>query len=278
MGALLALGSAVAFGVSDFFGGLGSRRGGAFSVTVLAQFAGGMALAAIIWLLPGTPDGTSMAWGVLAGVGGGLGLVCYFRALAIGPMSIVAPMTSALAAAVPLGWALSMGERPGLTALAGIALALVAVAVVTYEGRGRAEPSTVLRSAPFALAGAVGFGIFLLAVPQTAPSSGLWPLLVARGVSAPLILLAGVAMGRVLRAEPGVMRIALISGVLDMVGNALYLWATRQGLLSIAVVLASLTPIPTVLLAAGVLKERLRIQQVAGVLMALAAIVLLAIA
>lgn len=276
MSALLALASAVAYGASDFLGGVGSRRGGAFAVAVAAQVAGTGALLAVIGLLPGAPDQGTTTWGAVAGVGGGLGLALYFRALAIGPMSVVSPVTAALGASVPLTVGLLGGERPGPTALLGAGLAVAAVALVSVTRRRDHDVAPLLRALPLAVGAALGFGLFFVALAQTSTASGVWPLLVARAVSVPLLLVGGLATRRALLPPRHAVGIAICSGVADMLANALYLFAVRGGLLSLTAVLASLYPVPTVLLAGSLLRERLDRRRWLGVALAVLAVALIA--
>jgi drug/metabolite transporter (DMT)-like permease len=179
---------------------------------------------------------------------------------------------------LPVLAALVMGERPGVQAGGGIALALLAIVLVSQQATpgGDAPGGRAHRSGlGLAFASGIAIGLFYLALARTSGDAGLWPLLAARLASA---LLFGVAL-RVarpsLRMAPGVLAAAVAGGVLDMLANLLYLLATRQGPLTLVVTLTSLYPASTVVLARSFLRERLAALQWVGVACALVAIVLI---
>jgi drug/metabolite transporter (DMT)-like permease len=273
---LLALGCAVVYGAADFLGGLASRKTSVFGVVAFSQIIG---LAALLVLLPwlgGPVDAADLWWGAAAGLAGAAGLVVFFRTLARGVMSVIAPVTAVTAAAVPVLVGLLTGDRIGTWSAVGIALALAAVVLVSAEGGLRAlsqaRPASLL---PALLAGSM-FGIFFVLLDRTSDGSGLTPLVTARLASVALV----VVIALVTRQPLGVTRAALplvaASGVGDMTANALFLLATQQdGQLAITGVLASLYPVSTVVLAQLVLRERLVGAQVAGLGAAVAAVVLI---
>lgn len=275
---VLALASAATYGAADFLGGLASRRASAIAIVVVSQCAGLISLVLALPLLPVSQPATSdWMWGAAAGVAGGVGVALLYRALAISTMAIAAPITAVCAVTVPVAVSMALGERPGTGPLAGIALALASIVLVSQQ---RAEPgSTVpgerVSGIATALTSGVAIGIFFLAVAQMRPEAGLWPLVAARGVSVTLFATLAVVTRRSLRLPAGVIRIAVAGGVLDMLANVLYLVASRDGPLSVVVTLTSLYPAGTVLLARTVLGERLSALQVVGVICALAAIVLI---
>jgi drug/metabolite transporter (DMT)-like permease len=269
MSLALALASAAVYGAADFVGGVGARRAGAY---VVATWARGAALAALLLataLVPGTIDRAALV-GAAAGIVSGLALVLFFRALAIGPMGVVSPITALLAAGVPTVAGVVAGERFGATSIAGIALGLVAVTIVSRSPEGH-EHRLTPRVAAMAVGSGTGFGIFLLAIGTTGAETGLWPL--TAGAAAGFVLFAGtgLATGRPLHAGT-VTGLAVLSGGLDAAANVLYLLAARAGLLSISAFLASLYPVTTVLLARHVLGERLHRSQLSGVALALIAV------
>jgi drug/metabolite transporter (DMT)-like permease len=273
MAAVLAATSALVFGAADFLGGVATRRAPVLAVVAVSQLAGLVVLGAMLPLLDGAPSGADLAWGGTAGLAGGTGLLLFYRALAAGVMSVVAPVTATLAAGVPVLAGLAQGERPGALALTGVAVALLATALVS-RGEDAAAPG-----APVPLAGALGaglaFGAFFVLLDRTAATAGLWPLLPARCASLALIFAAAASTRRTLRPTPRALLATLGAGVLDMTANVLYLLAVQRGLLSLVAVLASLYPVSTLLLARTLLGERLRGVQGAGVAFALAAIVLI---
>lgn len=277
MAVLLALLSALVWGGSDFCGGLASRRTSAYAVVVGSQAIGLVALVAVVPLIGGSAGPADIAWGAAAGVCGSAGLVVFYRAMAGGVMSVVAPVTSICAAAVPVLAGLALGERLGVATAVGIALALVAVVLVASEGGLRALRSVRPAALGPPLFAGLMFGLFFVLLHRTGPGAGLWPLVAARGVS--VLLVGAVLLLR--RQSPRVPRTALLplvlAGVGDMAGNSLFLLASQRGDLSVTGVLASLYPASTVLLAQLVLRERLAASQAAGLATAAAAVVLIAL-
>ena len=271
---LLAIGSAVLYGVADFTGGLTTRHASTIPVVLLSQAAGLILLALIMPLLPhASPARADLVWGAAAGLTGGIGVALLYHALAIGTMAVVAPTTAVCAVAIPVVVSVLLGERPVPLAVAGIALGIVSIVLVSQQPAASSprRPSGV----GTALASGVAIGLFLLSFAQAGPRAGMWPLLVARTVSVTIFAVMAIAGGRSIRMPARVTALVIVAGVMDMVANALYLLATREGPLSIVVTLSSLYPASTVLLARVVLGERLRPWQVTGVGCALAAVVLI---
>ncbi|MBB3081832.1 EamA family transporter [Geodermatophilus sabuli] len=277
MAVLLALGSAVVYGMADFCGGLATRRATAFAVVALSQTVGLFVLVLLLPWLSGAPAGADLLWGAAAGVAGAAGLVLFYRALAGGVMSVVAPVTAVSAAAVPVVVGIGLGERLAWWAVVGIGLALVAVVLVAAE-----DGLSSLRSARAAgllpaLAAGTGFGVFFVLLDRTREAAGLSPLVGARVVSVSLVVVLALTAGRSLRVPRATLPVVLLAGVADMAANALFLLATQQGQLAITGVLASLYPVSTVVLAQVVLHERLAGTQVAGLATSGAAVVLISL-
>ena len=277
---LLALGSALFYGAADFTGGLTSRRAGAIPVVVISQFSGMVLLALLLPVLPpASPSHQDLLWGAVAGLTGGVGVALLYRALAIGTMAVVAPTTAVCAVAIPVVVSVVLGERPVPLAVAGIVLGIGSIILVSQQQRSEVRPSDNQGRLPpgvgSALASGVAIGFFFLSLARTTPDAGMWPLLVARLVS--VVLFAGVALANrtSFRMPPGVAALVILAGTVDMLANALYVLAARQGPLSIVVTLSSLYPASTVLLARVILRERLSGLQVTGVVCALAAVVLI---
>ena len=276
MAVVLALASAVVYGASDFLGGLASRKASVFGVVAVSQLVG---LAALLVLLPwlgGPVHVADLGWGAASGLAGAAGLVVFFRALAGGVMSVVAPVTAVTAAAVPVLVGLLQGETIGTWTAAGIGLALVAVVLVSAEAGlsalRAARPSALT---PALLAGAM-FGLFFVLLDRTSADAGLTPLVTARVASVSLVVLIALAGRQSLRVPRPASPLVAVSGVGDMAANALFLLATQaDGQLAVTGVLASLYPVSTVVLAQVVLRERLVGAQVTGLLSAAAAVVLI---
>jgi drug/metabolite transporter (DMT)-like permease len=273
---VLALLSAVVYGAADFLGGLSSRRASVLGVVALSQVAGLVALVALLPWLGGRVNGADLGWGAAAGMAGAAGLVVFFRTLARGVMSVIAPVTALTAAAVPVLVGLAGGDRIDSWATAGIVLALAAVVLVSAEGGlsalTAARPASV---APALLAGSM-FGLFFVLLDRTSDDAGLTPLVTARLASVALVVVLALAGRRPLRVPRAALPLVLASGIGDMTANALFLLATQQpGQLAITGVLASLYPVSTVVLAQVVLRERLVGAQLAGLGAAAAAVVLI---
>lgn len=281
MALVLALGSGLTFGVADFAGGLAAKRASATSVTFVSQAIGLIVLLPLLGVLPGTPSVAAFVSGGLAGIAGALGVVAYLRALALGPMGVVAPLASVVGVMVPVVVGVVAGERPSLLAALGIAVGLIAITVVAGGGRRTEDQDTGGRPANssagasvgplLALAGGAAFGVFFVLLDLTPTGSGLWPLVGARIAS---LALMGSAVALVSRTLPprDAMPMVAASGALDMLANILFLLATRAGLLTISALLASLYPVVVVVLARQLLAERLRRPQVVAVVLALLAV------
>jgi uncharacterized membrane protein len=273
---VLALLSAFAYGAADFLGGLATHRSNTTAVVIVSQAAGLALLAAVILFLPGSlPHARDLAWGSTAGLAGGGGVALLYRALAIGPMSIVAPLTAVCAALIPVAVGVALGERLTPVTMVAIALALAAIVLVGQEpGRG-ALTAVRWDGLRIALGAGVLIGIFLVALARASPASGLWPLIPARITSTVMFVAIALATGRSMRLPTPVLPAAIGGGALDMLANALYLAAVQRGPLSLMATLASLYPASTILLARVFLGERLSPTQVGGIACAVVATVLL---
>jgi drug/metabolite transporter (DMT)-like permease len=264
---LLALCSAAAYGAGDFFGGLSSRRAPALLVVGLSQLVGLLVAVLLAFALGGQLTVTDVGWGAAGGIVGASGLGIFYRALADGSMSVVAPATAVCTAAVPVLAGLAEGDVVSAPAFAGLVLALPAVGLVAREsgGSGRVD----LRTVAVALLAGTFFGTFLVLLDRTSDGSGLWPVVVARLASTVAVGVLLVVLSAVRRAAPHLPRtvvpLVVTAGVADMSANVLYLLAVRAGQLSIVGLLSSLYPVSTVLLATLLLRERLSKVQLAGV-------------
>lgn len=280
MAYVLALCSAVLYGTADFLGGLASRRTDTLAVVVRSQ---GTALVLLVLMLPVLPEATAtrsdLVWGGVAGLAVSVALPLLYQALAVGRMAVVAPTTAACAVMIPVVTDLWRGEQITLVTILGFGLAIVAIVLVGQQepeaASVPARPQAIPPGVGLALASGVAIGLFYLALAETDARAGMWPLLAVRVVAVPVLGTAALVSGRPLRMAAPVSRIAVTSGAFDVAASALYLLATRYGPLSIAVTLSSLYPASTVILARGVLGERLNGLQVAGVACALLAITLI---
>lgn len=273
---VLALLSAVVYGTADFLGGLAARRTAALAATVVAQGVGFALVLLALPLFPGGPlAGATALWGAAAGVTGGAGVALLYYGFAVGRVSVVAPVTAVCSITIPAIVALGLGERPGTLALAGIALAIASVALVSRHEDPAAPSAGPDRSVAIALVSGVAIGAFLVSLARAGTASGLWPLVVARATSTVALAAAARVVGVPLAIPRSVLPVAVACGALDMLANALYLVATRDGPLGLVATLASLYPASTVLLARTVLRERLRPVQSLGLACAAVAVVLI---
>lgn len=266
-----ALPSALTYGLADFTGGLAARRSPVLRVTAVAQLTGLVALLPALALLPGRASVAALGWGAVAGIAGASGLLLYFRALAAGPMGVVAPLSAVMSAGLPLGVGLLGGERPGPVAQFAMAVALVAIVCATAGSRGGGTAGTGI---VLGLAAGAGFGLFFVVLDATPADSGLWPLVTGRVVS--VTLLAALLLARRPGGAGGGWRLMVASGVLDTLANVLFLVATRIGTLSVSAVVVSLYPVVLVVLGRIVLRERMSGLQLTGTGLALTASMLLA--
>jgi len=271
----LALGASVAWGGSDFVAGLASRRMPLLAVLVGSQVAG---LALLLGLLAVTgeapPPGGAVVAAALAGVAELAGFAALYQGLARGPMSVVAPISSA-AALVPVVAALATGERPATAAIVGMGLVLMGAALACAErddDAGRAAAAAA-PGAALALLAALSFGAFFVAMDTAAHDAGAaWAVALNRSTSVSVLVFAVALMRpRLGFARTDLATVATV-GLLDAAANAMFAFALTQGLTSSVSVLGSLYPVTTVVLAVMVLDERVAPRQAAGVAIVLAGI------
>jgi drug/metabolite transporter (DMT)-like permease len=276
----LALLSALLFGGGDFSGGFAVRRGTAtgrhrpFQVLAWSALSGALALGALAWWTrEPLPSRASLLWAAGAGLSGALGLVALYRALAQGNTAVVSPIAGVVGAALPVVVGAFAEGLPGAARLLGFASAIVGIGLVTRSSAHSAGASR--EQIILATLSGVGFGAFFLFAAQIEPGPVLTPLLVAKAAG------GCVAWGAALwtQRRPPPMRgsgIAWLAGALDAAANAVYLQAQQHTRLDVAVVLTSLYPAVTVLLAFLLLKERISRVQWAGVALCTTAIALIA--
>ncbi|WP_033323139.1 EamA family transporter [Actinomadura atramentaria] len=284
---LLALTSAVVYGVSDFLGGTVSRRATAVRALLLGLPAG-LALIVAGAAFGGAPSADGLAWGFGAGVAGGAGMLAFYRALARGPMSVVAPVSALAAAVLPVAAGVLRGERLDAPVVVGVVLCLVAIGLVSMEKDDGARVAAARRpqdSGPL-VAGLAGvcFGVFFILLKEAGGHGGLWPIAASRTANLAVAVLAAAYLVRRHGALPGpavrgrpLIALAVASGVLDAAANTLYFVAARSGMLSLAAVLTSLYPAITVLMARFAYSERLRAVQRVGMALAAAGVALVTV-
>ena len=272
MPALLALAAACTFGVADFLGGLCTRRAAVVAITLITNLAGAVLAIVLVVTIGGEWTTEAIGWGAVAGLAGLVGLVLLYQGLADGPNRLVSPLSAVIAATVPVVVGVSLGDRPGALAVAGLAVAPVAIWLVAGGDLRLTETSK--RPVLLGVGAGLGFGTFFALIAQTPDGAGAVPLVAARATSVTILVLAAVVT-RVEAPPPRVLGAALVAGALDMAANGLFLWSTLDGDLAIVGALVSLFPATTVLLAVVVLGERLDRKQIAGLVLAITAAALL---
>ncbi len=277
MAILLAALCAATYGIADYCGGRAARSLASTIVTLIGQ-ATSLVLVIGGVLVLGTPIASAhdLWWGAAGGAAGGIALIAFYTALSRGAMTVVAPTTAIVSAVFPVIVGLWLGERPSATALVGIVVACLAVALVSgvigTRHQHTGAPTIVLA----ALAG-VGFGFIFIAFARTANDSGMWPLVAARAASLPVVAVVVGATRPGRGAIGSVIWIVIVSGVLDMAANLFYLEASHRGLLSIVAVISSMYPVSTVCLAFGLDHERVSRTQAAGLVCAATALALVSL-
>ena len=297
---ILALAAAVLYGTADFLGGVASRRATVFAVLATTVPAGA-AVVVVVALLGQAPGLGSLlghglgsptlvggwgavGWAALSGICGATGLVAFYAGFAAAPISVVAPVAALVSTVLPVGIAIAGGEHTTSRMLAGGLICLVAIVLVSMpptarrDREGTAAGATGrLRALGYGAVAGAGFGLFFLCLKNAGQSGVLWPVAISR--TAGTLVAVGIALAtgtRPWREGGGTGVIALVSGAGDAAANVCYVLAIRAGLFGLAVVITSLYPGMTVLLARWVLGERMRWLQRGGLLLAAVGVVLVA--
>jgi drug/metabolite transporter (DMT)-like permease len=282
---LLALAAALFWGGGDFSGGMGVKTvggtvGGALRIVLLSHLTSFSIVLGIAWLRGDAfPHGAVLAWGLAAGVAGGLSLLAFYIALAQGTMGTSAAVSGLLAAAIPAIVSIVTDGSPGPLRLAGFFIAGGAIWLIAAEpGEAGSGTGTLW----LAVAAGAGFGLYFVALKMAGPAGPVWAMATARmgSLTTCSLLLAGLSLlkGRDktgIRITRTTMLWVLLAALLDTSGNMLFIAATRAGRLDVAAVLASLYPATTILLAAWTLKERPTRRQGIGMLVAVVAVVMI---
>jgi drug/metabolite transporter (DMT)-like permease len=267
------LGSAFCWGVADFSGGLASKNANVYKVVLVAHTTGCALMLLLAWLKgEAMPSAHEMMWGLAAGTAGTIGLVALYRGLAVGKMGIIAPITAVLTAMLPMAYGMFSQGLPRTIQLCGFAVAAVGITLISRPEKTAGVPKGIA----LAIIASLGFGFFLIFIKFAGKSAVYWPLAAARFPA-----VVSMAVMALLSREPSgfnarVVRLALIAGVLDTLGNVTFILATQTGRLDVAAVLSALYPAMTVTLAFLVLKERVTRMQAFGIVAVLAAVVMIA--
>lgn len=263
-------------------GGVASRRVAALRFVIASYPLSLLLVLAVAPLLGGEITAVSLAWGAAAGIAGGVAIWWFYQALAEGPMSVVSPVTALLVAGIPVLVGFALGERPGTLAYAGIALALLAVVLVSRESdedvAGATHPRFTPKVAWLTVASGVTFALMFVALHRVPDGTGLWPLAMSR-LTASLVVWA-VALGAGMFLRPPRHLWPYIAGVavLDVVANAALMFAFQHGMLSLVSVIGALYPAATVLLATTVLGEHVGPSRRIGMVLAVASVAMITVA
>lgn len=262
------------WGTSDFLGGYASKRADAFLVTMLAH-ASGFGLMAVLALANHAPlpSHSSELWALAAGALGGTGLALFYRALASGRMGLTAPVAAVLGAAIPTGFGMFVEGVPGVAQIAGFLLAGLGIWLISRPEGAVGRPEGL----GLALLAGLGFAGFFICIHRTGDSSALWSAAHSRFAS--LVTVAAIVLFRrgAPKLQAGAATLGLIAGCLDSTGTLLFIRADQTGRLDAAVVLTSLYPAITVLLARWFLQEHFTRWKAVGILAALAAVPMIAL-
>ncbi|MBK4348524.1 DMT family transporter [Lacisediminihabitans sp. G11-30] len=278
--------AALVYGSADFIGGIASKRISPVRVTAIGGLSGLVVLLLLLPLVGGAWSSQAVMLGALSGVSGAIGVALLYACLAIGPMSILSPLTAVVSAIVPVLAGAIRGERLNLLGYVAIGIALVAVVLVGFvPEKGALRPSG--RALLMAVGAGAFIGGFLIIIDLTPDDSGLAPLVTSRAANA-VIMFAAVGILALMARRRGTaptrpswrpgLRLAVIGGVVDASANALLLLGLRLGELTIQSVLTALYPAGTIILAAVILRERIAPVQIIGLVLALVAAALLALA
>ena len=270
----LALGASLAWGVADFVGPLWGRTWGALRVLLWAQLGGVVALAIAVAIRGTGPHGWAVLLAVPAALSGTLGLYAYYRGMAVGAMSVVAPIAG-VSAVVPVAFGIATGDSPSATQLLGVACALVGVGLASLEHQEGARRFAA--GVGLAALAAIGCGFYFPPMHAAGSADFWWASMLFRTTALVVVAAAVTARRPALRLRPRDLAVVLAVGIGDTLGNVLYAASSGHGLVSLTAVLASLYPVVTVLLAAAVLRERVSAPQRAGILLTLAGVVLISV-
>jgi drug/metabolite transporter (DMT)-like permease len=273
---LFGLSSALTWGAADFCGGLASRKARAYQAVLFGEATGLLVLlVAAAFSGEGPLDWFSWLVCAIGGSTGVLGLLLFFQAMSKGKMSIASPVAAMAGTVLPIIAGFFMEGFPGWLTLAGFALALVAIWFISHPGEGAKSLWLRLVDLGLPLLAGAGFGVYLILIHLGSRSGFFWPLVSARSAGVLTMVIYTLVTRQQFLPAKAAWPLITLNGVLDVSGNGFYILAGQTGRMDVAAVLASLYPAITVLLAGLVLHERQTRLQLAGVLTALVAIVLM---
>lgn len=284
---LLGLVTSLTYGFADFFGAIAAKKITAVTVTFVSGVSGLVLLLLASQFMGADFSPDAVFWGLLAGLGSAVAMSALYAALAIGPISIMSPLTAVMSAIVPLIVGFALGERFNWLGWVALGVILIAVVLVGFvPGENVRLPS--LRGLIIGLIAGGGIGFVLICLDQSPADSGLAPIILMRAVAASLLGLYTLLVwmrsrAKTVSGQPGaaagrVWLAVVVAGLFDANANICFTLATRSGTLSVVSVLTALYPVGTIILARFVLKERIARGQLIGIALAIGASALLALA
>ncbi|MFC7497440.1 MULTISPECIES: EamA family transporter [unclassified Nocardioides] len=276
MSVLLSLLAAASYGLGDFNGGIFSKRGGAWAVSLMAQLAGTLLVLTVALVDGGSPTAGDLGWALVAGVSNGFGTAFLYRGLSSGRMGVVAPVSGVGAVLVPVVVGVAAGERPGALVWLGILAALPAIWLVSREPADEGPPVGPGSGLLDGVLAGLGFGSLFAALAQISEEAGWLPLALNQLVAGVAIIAIATTLRQDWVPRNRYALGGIISGALGSLATGLFQVATQRGFLTVAAVITSLYPAFTVLLAATVLRERVHRTQALGLALCAGAVVLVA--
>jgi len=270
--AVFGMAAVASWGTSDFLGGYATRRANAFVFTTVVNLGGLLLVGALAWASHGLlPSARGAAWALAGGFSGGASLALFYRALSSGRMGLTAPIAAVLSAAIPTTFSMFTEGLPGKIPLLGFAFAVIGLWLIT-----RAEDGSTPEGIGLAVLAGIGFASFYLCVRQAGPGSALWMATLTRAGG--LVATGSIVLvqGNFREITASGVRWGVVTGGIDSLGTVLFVLASQTGRLDEAVVISSLYPAVTVLLARIVLKEHFTRWRFVGLLAALAAVPMIA--
>jgi uncharacterized membrane protein len=272
---LSGLASATTFGSGDFTGGFSTKKHNVFFVLFLSQIAGVSLLIILTILAEESITPNQIFFGSLSGLSGAVGLLAFYRGLAVGNMAIVAPVTSVVTPLIPLFVSLLSNFQYTIFQIVGLSLALIAIWLVSHS---KLEKEVLLSDLKLPVIAGIGFGLFLVFINNASTESTFFfPLVFARLASITLVFCIIVLTKRFERVNLKSFSIIALTGILDALGNLFFVISAQLGRLDISSILTSMAPAVTVLLAWLVIKEKIAKFQVLGIALAIFSIVMISL-
>lgn len=277
MAIVLSLVSALSYGISDFLGGIFAKRASAWQVAVVGQSSSAVCALTALALFPGSPVTFDLVWGLLAGLGGGVGVGFLYRGLSTARMGVVAPISAIGAALLPVVVGLVSGERPSPLALIGIVAAFPAIVLISRVPADHDSGETTATGVTDGALAGLGFGVLFVCLDRVSDGGALTGLAASQVTSVLTVITVATLMSSPWLPRDRFAARAVVMGPLGVTAQGAFLYATQQGLLSVVSVISSLYPATTVVLATLLLREKILPWQAVGLALAATAVTLVAL-